>query len=178
MPPMNLVWIRLNKILIYLPRQTSHSFVSWGADLCWALGEIICNFTPILPSSTWGDEPRPRFCSGEQIKWRPKKEVLTKYGTLFSQIQVKTKKKVFTKNGTLFFPEFNGHLRSDAHQSQITGGGCRCRPYSSYWGDTVKLLGRYVPPSSPNFGTPVCQQKNFANSCLLRCHKLVRSQTD
>ena len=37
----------------------------------------------------------------------------------FPQIQVKTKKKVFAKNGTLFS---SGHLRSDAHQSQIIGG--------------------------------------------------------
>ena len=32
------------------------------------------------------------------------------------------KKKVFTKNGTLFFPNSSGHIRSDAHQSQIIGG--------------------------------------------------------
>ena len=39
-----------------------------GADLCWALGGIICNFTPILPYfQHWGDEPRPRFCSGVEI---------------------------------------------------------------------------------------------------------------
>ena len=58
-----------------------------GADLCWALGGIICNFTLILPYfQHWGDEPRPRFFSVEEIKWR--------------------KKKVFAQNGTLFFPEF------------------------------------------------------------------------
>ena len=68
----------------------------------------------------------------------------------FLQIQVKTKKKkVFAKSGTLFSPNSSGHLRSDAHQSQIIGGGCRCRPYAqTIGGDTVKLLGGYIshPP--------------------------------
>ena len=32
------------------------------------------------------------------------------------------KKKVFTKNETFFSPKSSGHLRSDAHQSQIIGG--------------------------------------------------------
>ena len=42
----------------------------------------------------------------------------------------------------------------------------RCTPESNYWGDadvdhtqtiggdTVKLLGGYIPPSPPGFGTP------------------------
>ena len=36
-------------------------------------------------------------------------------------------------------------------------GGCRCRLFSNYWGDTVKLLGGYISPSPPppGFGTPV-----------------------
>ena len=36
---------------------------------------------------------------------------------------MKPKKKVFTRNGRLFFPNSNIDLRSDAHQSQIIGGG-------------------------------------------------------
>ena len=60
-------------------------------------------------------------------------------------------KKVFTENGTLLSSNSSGHLRSDTHQSQIIGGGCRCRPYSNYRGDTVKLLRGYIPPG---FGTP------------------------
>ena len=51
--------------------------------------------------------------SGEDQKWN----------TFFPQIQEKTKiKKVFTKNGTLVSPNSSGHLRSDAHQSQIIRG--------------------------------------------------------
>ena len=34
---------------------------SRSADLCWTLGGIICNFTPILPYfQHWGDKPRPQ----------------------------------------------------------------------------------------------------------------------
>ena len=40
-----------------------------GANICSALGGIICNFTPILPYFHHrGDEPRQQFFSGEQIK--------------------------------------------------------------------------------------------------------------
>ena len=74
-----------------------------GADLCWALRGTICNFIPILPYfQHWGDEPPPRFCLGEQIKWRPKKGLSKKWNT-------------FSSNSS-------GHLHSDAHQSQIIGG--------------------------------------------------------
>ena len=122
-------------------------------------GEIICNFAPILPYlQHWGDEPRPRFFSGEQIKWRAKKKVFTKNGTLFSRIQVKTKKHTFTENETLFsrnqvetalrcIPESNYWRR------------CRWRPYSNYWGDTVRLLGGYILPS-PGFRHPWLQAKS------------------
>ena len=60
-------------------------------------------------------------------------------GTLCPQIQVKTKKKVFIKNST-FFP----NLRSDIHPFKLLGG-CRCGPFSRYWGYTAKLLGGYIP---------------------------------
>ena len=40
----------------------------------------------------------------------------------FPQIQVKTKKRSSPKMELFFPPNSSGHLRSDAHQSQITGG--------------------------------------------------------
>ena len=73
-----------------------------------------------------------------------------------------------------FSSNSSGHLRSDAHQSQIIEGGCRCKPYSNYWGwgysqiigwdadvdhsqtiggNTVKLLGGYIP-HSPRVSAP------------------------
>ena len=71
------------------------------------------------------------------------KKVFTKNGTLFPQIQVKTKKKVFTKNGTLFSPNSCGHLRSDAHQSQIIGGDADRRvARNSQWGAVLGVSGR------------------------------------
>ena len=100
-------------------------------------GGIISNFTPILPYfQLWGDEPRPRFFSGTQIKWRPKKKIFTKNGRLFSRNQVDTYAQMHTRIKLL--------------------GGYRCRPCSNYWGDTVKLLGGIYPQSSPGFGTPDC----------------------
>ena len=119
---------------------------------------IIRNFTPILPYfQHWGDEPRPRVCSGEQIKWRPKKKVFTKNETLFSSNSGEDKKKVFTRNGTIFFPNSSGHLRSDAHQCQIMRGDAGVdHILKLLGGDTVKLLGGCFPPPPPppGFGTP------------------------
>ena len=69
-----------------------------SADLCWALGGIICNFIPILLYfQHWGDEPQPRFCSGEQIKWRPKKRSFQKMKHFFPQIQVDTHTQMHTR---------------------------------------------------------------------------------
>ena len=70
------------------------------------------------------------------------------------------KKKVFTKNGTLFSPNSSGDLRSDAHQSQIIGGDADEDHTQIIRGDTVKLLGGYIPHPPPGFGTPVCSESN------------------
>ena len=70
-----------------------------GANLCWALGDIICNFIPILPYFQYrgGDEPRPRFFSDEQIKWRPKKRSSPKIEHFFPRIQVETCAQMHTR---------------------------------------------------------------------------------
>ena len=108
-----------------------------------------------------------------QVKTEQKK-VFTKNGTLFSPNSGKDqKKKVFAKSGTLFSPNSSGHLRSDARQSQIIGGGCRCRPYTQIiGGDTVKLLGGIYPPTPPppGFGTPGCSSsiRNLKSIASLR----------
>ena len=92
-----------------------------------------------------------RKLSEDQIK-----NSLPKVEPFFPQIQVKTKKKRSSPKVEHFFPpNSSGHLRSDAHQSQIIGGGWRCRPYTQTIGvDTVKLLGGYIPPFPSGFGTP------------------------
>ena len=130
-----------------------------GANLCWALGGggIICNFTPILPYfQHWGDEPRQRLFSGEQIKRRPKinkKKVFTRNGKLgFPELRWRPKKKVFTRNGTLFL---STDLRSDAHLSQIIGGDADEDHTQIVGGYTVKLLGEYIPPTPNRVSAPL-----------------------
>ena len=53
-----------------------------------------------------------------------------------------------------FSPNSGGDLRSDAHQSQIIGGDADVDHTQIIGRDTVKLLGGYIPPSLPGFGTP------------------------
>ena len=87
-------------------------------------GGIICKFTPILSYfQHWGDEPQPRFCSGEQIKRRPK-----------------NKKKGLRQKWNTFFPGIQVDTYAQMHTRVKLLGGCRCRPYT-IGGDTVKLLG-------------------------------------
>ena len=101
-----------------------------GANFCWAMGGIICNFTPILPYfQHWGG-------------WTSTK-TLFRWANL-----VKTKKKVFIRNGTLFL---STDLRSDAHQSQIIGGDADEDHSQIVGGYTVKLLGGIYPPIPPWF---------------------------
>ena len=46
-----------------------------------------------------------------------------------------------------FFPRNSGgDLRSDAHQNQIIGGDADVDHTQIIGGDTVKLLGEYIPP--------------------------------
>ena len=140
-----------------------------GCKSLLSIGGIICNFTPILPYfQVWGDEPRPRFFSGEEIKGRSKKSLHQKWNTFFPEFRWRPKKKEH------FFPEFrwrpqkksspkmehffssnsSGDLRSDAHQSQIIGGDANEDHTQTIGGNTVKLLGRLYLPIPPGFGTP------------------------
>ena len=60
---------------------------------------------------------------------------------------MKTKKKgLRQKWNTFFYPNSSGHLRSDAHQSQIIGGDADVDHSQTIGGDTVKLLGVIYPP--------------------------------
>ena len=122
-------------------RYQSNTIPSSGADLCWALGGMICNFTPILPYfQHWGDEPRPRFCSGVEIKWRPKEKC--KQNTFSPRIQPKTKKeKVFCKNRTLFPP----NLRSAVYPFKLLGG-MQNRTILKHLGGYSQIIGGTYPP--------------------------------
>ena len=50
-------------------------------------------------------------------------------------------------------PPFQNPAYATAPESNYWGG-CRCRSYLNYWGDTLKLLRGYTPPSLPGFNTP------------------------
>ena len=79
----------------------------------------------------------------------------------------KKKKKVFTKKGTLFFPEFKWTPTLRCTPESIYWEGCRCIPYSTQTtdGDTAKLLGEYILPSPPGFGTPVGSERLLGAYC-------------
>ena len=53
-----------------------------------------------------------------------------------------------------FSPNSSGHLRSDAHQSQIIGGDVDVDHTQTIGRDTIKLMGGIYPPIPPGFGTP------------------------
>ena len=106
---------------------------------------IICNFTPILPYfQHWG-------------RW-----TLT---TIFFQVSKlsEDQKKGLHQKWKTFSPNSNEDQRtapniiqrSDADQSQITGEMQILSIVKLFWGDAVKLLGGYIPPSSAGFGTSV-----------------------
>ena len=69
-------------------------------------------------------------------------------------------------NGTLFPPNSGGDLRSDAHQSQIVGGDADVDHNQIIGGDTIKLLGGYIPlpPPPPGFGIPDYRDGCFSDS--------------
>ena len=75
-------------------------------------------------------------------------------------------------NGTLFFPSsgedqkkrcsskiehfFPPNLRSDVHLFKLLEG-CRCGPFSNYWGGYSQIIGEDISPHPPPcFGTPGC----------------------
>ena len=102
-------------------------------------GGVIRNFTPNLPYfQHWGMNLDYDFFQVSKLNEDQKK------------------KKVFTKNGTLFSPNSSGHLRSDAHQSQIIGEDADVDHTQTIgWGGNSQIIGGiYLPIPPPGFGTP------------------------
>ena len=52
-------------------------------------------------------------------------------------------------------PISSGHVRSDAHQSQIIGGYADVDHTQTIGWDTVKLLGAIYPPYPPRVSAPL-----------------------
>ena len=87
------------------------------------------------------------------MKTKKKKGFHQKW-TLFSpNLNEDQEKKVFTKNGTPFFPDFKRTPTLRCTPESNCWGKCRSRPYSSYCGDTVKLL-KDISPHTPGFRHP------------------------
>ena len=108
-------------------------------------GGIICNFTPILLYfQLWGMNLDHDFVQ-------------------VSKLSEDQKKRSSPKMEHFFSPSSSGHLRSDAHQSQIIGRDADVYHTQTIGGDTAKLLGDISPP--PGFGIPA---KQFVEMLLLQ----------
>ena len=135
---------------------TRNSFMraNGGANLCWALGGIICNFSPIFNiggmnldhhffqvSKLSEDQKMEHFFP--KFKWRP------------------IKKKVFTKNETLYYPPIQMEICARMHirvkllekMQMKTILKLLGELQSNYWG------GIY-PPIPPGFRHPCVRTKN------------------
>ena len=64
-------------------------------------------------------------------------------------------KKVFTKNRTLFCSYSRGHLRSNAHQSQIIGGDADVDHTQTIGGIQSNYWGGVYPPHPPRVSAPL-----------------------
>ena len=132
-------------------RWRAHLFGNQGCRSLLSIGGENLQFYPnfALFSTLGGMKLDHDFVQVSKLSEDPKKKVLTKNRTLFSpnSSEDQKEKKVFTKKGTFFPPNSSGHLRSDAHQSQIIGEDADVHhTILKYWGDTAKLLGGYIPP--------------------------------
>ena len=77
-------------------------------------------------------------------------------------IRVKLKKKgLHQKWNTIFTPNSSGHLRSDAHQSQIIGGDADVDHTQAIGGHTIKLLGRIYRSQSPRVSAPLLRTQTL-----------------
>ena len=70
---------------------------------------------------------------------------------------MKTKQKGLHQKKENFIPQIVVETCAQMHTKVKLLGGCRCRLYSNYWGDAVKLLEECISPSPPlsGFGIPV-----------------------
>ena len=89
---------------------------------------------------------------------KTKKKVFTKNGTLntfFPNSGEDQKKKVFIKNGTIFSPNLSGHLRSDAHQSQIIVRFADVDHTQTIGGGYNQIIGGDISPHPPRISAPL-----------------------
>ena len=61
---------------------------------------------------------------------------------------------------TYYFSRIQVDTYAQMHTRVKLLGGCRCRPYSNYWGGYSQIIGGDI--SSPGFGTPASKTQNGA----------------
>ena len=95
------------------------------------------------------------FVQVSKLSENQKNETPPKMEHFFPQIQVKTKKRSSPKMEH-FFPriQVNTYTLRCTPESNYWGG-CICRLYSNYLGDTVKLLGGISPRVSAPLGRTI-----------------------
>ena len=108
--------------------------------------------------------------SGEDQKKRSSSKVEHFFSPNSGEDQKRKKKKVFITNRALFSPNF----RSDTNPFKILGG-MQMWTILKLLGGCSQILGGYIPPSPPGFGTPGCSSPfsvalrlNFTLFCIDR----------
>ena len=100
------------------------------------------------------------------VKTKKKKGSSPKMKHVFSRIQVKTKKKGFHQEWNTFFPEFKGKPALRCRPESNYWGGWSSRHYSYYWGGFSQIIGGYISPILPGFGTHVWYVQNLNTTYL------------
>ena len=141
-----------------------------GANLCSALGGIMCNFTPILPYfQHWGGWTSTTilFRCGNLVKTKKQKN---KWNTFFPNSGKDQKKRSSTRIEH-FFPKFT--LRCTP--IQIIGWDADVDHSQTIGGDTAKLLGGKYPPIPSLFRHPCLQYAYYHyGKTFLTSYPLIR----
>ena len=148
-----------------------------SADLCWKLGGIICNFTPILPYfQHWGRWTSTTILCrcGNLVKTKRLIQIEHFFFPNSGEDKKTKRKKVFFKNRTLFLPEFRWRQkkRSSAKIEHFFLSDFRWRPkkrssariehffpqiyaqlytHSNYWGDANVDHSLTIGGIQPNY---------------------------
>ena len=125
-----------------------------GADLCKALGGIICNFTPILLYfKHWGVEARALFFYISKLSEDQKQRSSPKieeFLTLKSSDGQKSPKTIH---------------RSDADHSQIIGEWMQMQIIVKLLGECNQYIGKIYPPGFCHPWSKLFQMTDYSCSC-------------
>ena len=135
-----------------------------GANLCWALGGIICNFTPILPYfQHWGNKPRPRLFFRVSKLSEDQKKVIYEVEHFFPRIQVRTKKKGPHQKWNTLFPRIQVQIWAQMHTRVKLLEGMQVKIILKVLGGIQSNFWGIYPP---RVSAPLCQMVKFQFSYL------------